>query len=501
LSSPLLSVANITKTFPGGVIALDEVSMDFHPGEFTVILGENGAGKSTLVKIMYGIYTPDKGSIILKGREVEIKSSLDAIKKGIVMVSQIPQLIDRLTVVENISLSLTRIGMFETMTRVRRFFKEVGEKIGIKVNPDAKVWSLTYTQKQLIEITRAILLDAMVLILDEALTYLPMEERRKFYVYLNEFKEKGRSVILITHKIPEALEIADKIYVLRRGKLVGALDKASANIDKIRDLMFGEAAKTITYERFTKPYETPVGDIVLNIRNLVVEGDYGEIAVNNVSLGVRAGEIIGIAGVVGNGQRELLEAIVGLRRVREGRVVIDNHDVTNKGVKLTRESGVGFIPDQPLRYAVSADNNIVENVAALFSRKNFVVNWKSMRELSEKLINEYGIYPPRPEMHVKLLSGGNIMKTVVSRELEYASKALVAYNPTRGLDEATSTFVRRKMKEKAVNSKLAVLFASEDLDEVLQLSDSLYVMNRGVLYGPFDPVSTPRSKIEELMVV
>ncbi|MCC6054752.1 MAG: ATP-binding cassette domain-containing protein, partial [Thermosphaera sp.] len=209
MSSPLLSVENITKAFPGGVIALDNVSMNFQPGEFTVILGENGAGKSTLVKILYGIYTPDKGSIILKGKPVEIKSSLDAIKMGIVMVSQIPQLIDRLTVVENISLSLTSIGMFETMTRVRRFFKEVGEKIGIKVNPDAKVWSLTYTQKQLIEITRAILLDAMVLILDEALTYLPMEERRKFYVYLNEFKEKGRSVILITHKIPEALEIAD----------------------------------------------------------------------------------------------------------------------------------------------------------------------------------------------------------------------------------------------------------------------------------------------------
>lgn len=501
MTSPLLSVVEVTKSFPGGVIALDDVSMEFYPGEIVAILGENGAGKSTLVKILYGIYSPDKGEIFFQGKRIVIGSPIDAIKKGIVMVSQIPQLIDRLSVAENLSLSLTSIGLFESMKNVRRVFREISEKIGIKINPDANVWSLNYTQKQLVEIARAVLLDAKVLILDEALTYLPLEERRKFYVYLQQFKEEGRSILLITHKIPEALEISDRIYILRRGKVAGSLVKENATLDRIRELMFGEAAKLITYERFSNPYETQVGDPVIQVEDLVVEGDYGETVVNKVSFKARAGEIIGIAGIVGNGQRELLEALVGLRRIKSGRVLIDGIDVSNKGVGIIREKGVGFIPDQPLRYAVSADNTIVENIATLFARRQVLIDWNNMVEVTNKLIKEYSIYPPNPNIHVKLLSGGNIMKVVVSRELEYATRALLAYNPTRGLDEATATFVRRKIKEKAVGDKVSIVFASEDLDEVLQLSDAVFVMNRGVLYGPFDPVSTPRSKIEELMVM
>lgn len=501
MSNPILSVREISKSFPGGVIALDNVSIDIYGGEFTAILGENGAGKSTLVKILYGIYTPDSGKIILEGKPVTIENPLDAIKKGIVMVSQIPQLIDRLSVSENIALSLSRVGLLASMKSVNRVFEDIATKIGVKIDPNAKTWTLSYTQKQLVEIVRAMLADAKVLLLDEALTYLPLEERRKFYEYLKEFKEKGKAIVFITHKIPEALEIADRIYVLRRGRLAGSLTAKEATLDAVRLLMFAEASKSIIYERFSPPMDSVIDRVILDVRDLLVLGDYGEPAVNGVSIQVRAGEIAGIAGVTGNGQRELVEAIVGLRRVEKGSVVVDGLDITNKGVKATREIGIGFIPDQPLRFAVSTDNTVLENMTALFSRREFTLNWSKYRDLAIKLINEYGIYPPDPNIDVKILSGGNMMKTVVSRELSYATKALVAYNPTRGLDEVTACMVRRKMKERASQDKLAILFASEDLDEILQLSDTVYVMNKGRLYGPFDPEKTPRSDIEHLMVI
>ncbi len=497
----LVSIEGLTKTFPGDVVALENVSIDIARGEFTAILGENGAGKSTLVKILYGVYVADKGVIRIEGREVQIKNPTDAIKNGIVMVSQIPQLIDRLTVEENLSLSLARLGLLSSPRKLRKTIEEVSGKLKTKIDPTAKVWSLTYTQKQIVEIIRAVMLGAKLLILDEALTYLPLEERRKFYAYLKEFKEQGGAVVFTTHKIPEALEVADRIYVLRRGRLVGSLTREEATLDKVRELMFGEAAKQITYERFSEPYSVPPGRSIIEVKNLRVLGDFEELAVRDVSLVVREGEIVGIAGVVGNGQRELLEAVVGLRPVSGGAIIIDGVEITRKGVSTTRELGVGFIPDQPLRYAASSENTVLENIAALFSRKNLIIRWNEMKSLTQKLIREFAIWPPREEAHVKLLSGGNIMKVVVSREITYARKALVAYNPTRGLDEVTATHVRRCIRNKAEKERVAVLFASEDLDEVLQLSDSVYVMNSGKLYGPFDPVKTPREEIEKFMVV
>lgn len=500
MNSVFLKVENLTKIFPGGVVALDNVTLEIKGGEFTAILGENGAGKSTLAKILYGIYTPDSGVIKIGGRVVEIGNPIKAIKKGIVMVSQIPQLIDRLTVVENVSLSLSKIGLLSNLRKVSRLIEEASGRIGVKIEPNAKVWSLTYTQKQIVEIIRAMLLDAKVLILDEALTYLPADERRRFYSYLSDLKKQGRAVVFVTHRIPEALEIADKIYVLRRGRLVGFLTRDEVSLEKVRELMFGEAAKYVTYERFTKSCQKPPGRCVIKVEDLEVLGDFGELVVKGVSLNVREGEIVGIAGVSGNGQRELLEALVNLRHVKSGRVFIDGVDVTNKGVRVVRELGVGFIPDQPLRYAVSSDNTILENIATLFSRNNFFVQWDLMRKIAGSLIEECSVWPPRTDVYVKLLSGGNIMKVAVCKEIAFSKKALIAYNPTRSLDEIAAIHVRRMIRGKADNDNTAVLFASEDLFEVLQLSDVVYVMNNGKLYGPLDPVKTPVDEIEKLMV-
>jgi len=494
-----LLLKDITKTFPGGVIALQDVSMKLRGGEFVALLGENGAGKSTLMKILYGIYTPDKGSILLNNEELIIRKPSDAIRKGIIMVSQSPQLIDRLTVAENLTLGLENVKPLGGFSTASIMLKEYSVKVGVKIKPEDKVWSLTYTQKQLVEIVRALILGAKVLILDEALTYLPIEERKKFYVFLQEFKRKGGAVVVITHKIPEALEVADRIVVLRKGRLSGELTREEATLERVRELMFAEAAKEITYERL--PGSVKSEKPVIKAEDVWVQGDFGVPAVKGVSIEVKEGEVAGIAGVVGNGQRELLEALIGLRRIDKGRVSIDGVDVTNKGIGKIRNMGIGFIPDLPLRYGVSQDNNIIENIAVLFHREKLVIDWDRIQGLTRDIIKTFKILTPSEFYPVKILSGGNLMKVVVGRELNYSRKALIAYNPTRALDEITAVQVRRIIKDKAMNERVAVLFASEDLDEVYQLSDTIYVMNSGKIHGPFDPETTPREEIERLMVM
>ncbi len=494
----VIEVRGITKRFPG-VVALDNVSIDVRKGEVLALLGENGAGKSTLVKILYGIYMPDEGEIVVEGRPVVINDPKDAIKLGIVMVSQSPQLIDSLTVSENIVIGLRKYHILTPVSKVRDYVREISKKVGIKVDPDVKVWHLSYTQKQLVEILRAILLGAKVLLLDEAITYLPLEEKKKFYKFIRDFADQGGSAVLITHKIYEAMDVADRITVLRRGKVVGTVEKAETSIEEIRRMMFGERAKDISYERL--PASTPSNEEVLRISDLWVRGDFGEFVVRGVNISVRSGEVVGIAGVAGNGQRELIQAVMGLRKVDKGKIYFLGKDVTNKGTKLLRKMGVGYIPDLPVKYGVSLDNTIEENIAILPVFANFYIDWGRIRELAEKLIKEYKIMTPSSTAPVKLLSGGNIMKVLVSRELTVAKKLLVAYNPTRALDEATAIKVRKIIKEKAIRDKIAVLFASEDLDEVMQMSDRILVINSGEIVGEFKAEEAVREEIEKLMVM
>ncbi len=495
---PIVIIKNITKRFPG-VIALDKVSMDIRRGEVHALLGENGAGKSTLVKILYGIYTPDEGEIIVEGKSVKIHDPMDAIKLGIIMVSQSPQLIDSLTVAENIILGLQKYGILAPVSRVEEYIRKASKEVGIKVDPRVKVWHLSYTQKQLVEILRAILLGAKVLLLDEAITYLPLEEKRKFYKFIRAFADKGGSVVLITHKIYEAMDVADRITVLRLGRVVGTVDRNKVSIEDVRKMMFGERSAEITYERL--PTSKPEPRTVLEVKDLWVIGDFGEYAVKGASLEVKAGEVVGIAGVAGNGQKELIQAIVGIRKVDKGRVKILGTDVTNKGTKYVRKLGVGYIPDIPTRYGVSLDNSVEENIAILPTFTKFYINWGKIREITMKLIKEYKIKTPDTRTPVKLLSGGNIMKVLVSRELTVATKLLVAYNPTRALDEATAIKVRKIIKEKAMKERVGVLFASEDLDEVFQLSDKILVINSGKIVGVFEAEKAKREEVEKLMVM
>ncbi|MEM4482204.1 MAG: ATP-binding cassette domain-containing protein [Desulfurococcaceae archaeon] len=495
----ILVVRNISKSFPGNVQALNKVSLELKSGEILALLGENGSGKSTLIKILYGIYLPDEGEIFLDGRRLSVLSPRDAINKGIVMIPQTPQLIDKLSVAENLLLGISKYGFFTKVSEIVETIKLLEASTGIRIDPKAIARTLTYTQKQLVEIARAITLGARILLLDEAFTYLPLEERRRFYKYLLEFKAKGNSVVLVTHKIPEALEVADRISVLRKGALVATFMKEEISADNLRYAMFGENGAKITHSRIQGGKIE--GRTVIHVKNLAVMGDFYEEIVKGASLSARAGEIVGITGIAGNGQKELVEAIVGLRRVSRGSVVIDGFDVTNKGVHEVRGLGVGFIPDSPLKFGVAPDMDIISNIAVLFSRKNFLIPQEEIRKITWEIINDYQITAKDEGTPVKHLSGGNLMKVIIGRELAYAKRALIAYNPTRNLDELTSSNVRVSIREKAVKGGLAVLLVSEDLDEVQQMCDSIYVMSSGRLHGPFHPETTSRDELEKLMVL
>jgi len=496
----VLKVKNLTKRFPG-VTALDNVNFELRYGEVHGLLGENGAGKSTLVKILYGIYTPDSGEIYIDGRKAVITSPIDALKYGLALVSQNPQLIDKLTIAENLILGLTKLGLMTPIRKIYGKLRELSEELGTEIDPNIEVWKLSYTQKQLVEILKALLLGAKVLMIDEAATLLPSNEKRRFYEFLRKFTLKGGSVILITHKISEALEVSDRVTVLRLGKVVGTVRPNEVSIDDVRMMMFGERIKEVSYYTEEQIKVLVRNKVVLDVKDLWVLGDHGTYAVRGVSFKVHRGEILGIAGIAGNGQNELVQSIMGLRKVVRGRIIIDGHDVTNRDTAKVRKLGVGYIPDSPLKHGIAPDGSIEDNIAMLPCIAKGIVRWSYIRSLARKLISEYDIVTPSTKTPIKLLSGGNIMKVLVSRELSIARKLLIAYNPTRALDEATAIKVRKMIKRKAWEEGTSVLLVSEDLDEVLQLSDYVAVMNSGKFVSLIPKERIVREEVEKLMVV
>jgi len=507
-----VSVKDLRKSFPGGVTALDGVSLDIHFGEILALLGENGSGKSTLVKVLYGIYAPDSGEVRVniggKLTRVLINEPIEAMHYGIVLVSQVPQLIDKLSVAENLAITLSSLKWkgatsLSGVSRVSSVIEKECERLGLKIDPNEKVYNLTYTLKQQVELLRALTIGARVLLLDEVLTYLPTREKKRFYDILLKLRKEGRSIVLITHKLPEAFEVSDRIAVMRNGKILGVVNAGEITLQEVRSMMFGAAVKLLINDKTPsrKAGKTLGGEEIV-VEQLHVKDDYGRDAVRGVNLVVRKGEIVGIAGVAGNGQRELLEAVVGLRRPERGIVRIAGLDITKRGARLARSLGVSFIPDRPLEYGCSVDHSVLDNMAVPFSLTNgLLLRWGRLREIAEKVIGEYQVVAPGVDASLKSLSGGNIMKVVVSKEIESASRAIVAHNPTRALDEVSAAFVRQRIRSRAERDRLAVLMASEDLDEVLRMSDVVYVANSGRLYGPLDPESTPREEVEKLMVM
>ena len=505
MAENILELRNITKTF-GDFAAVDGVDFELRAGEIHAILGENGAGKSTLMNLIYGLYQPTSGRIYVTDREawrrrLRAKSPRDAIANGIGMVHQHFMLIENLTVAENIALALGQLrsnparnvpsnGDYKQWLGKFRFKKEdairiteeLSERFGLIVDPTALVGSLSVGLKQRVEILKALAVDARILILDEPTAVLSPQEVEGFFTILRKLQADGRAIIFISHKMKEVLSISDRITVLRRGKKVYLGKTGELTARELAREMIGEDVNDV--ERSSSPpLENDPPDNVLQLSNLTVLGSRDEVAVSDVSMETCRGEIVGIAGVDGNGQRELAEAIMGLRHNASGTIGILG--ANPQGTKAVRRRGVGYIPEDRQTTGVIAAFSVTDNLLLNVTHLENLAQWnvlheKRKRETAEQLISDYDIRPPLADIPASSLSGGNQQKIVLAREISLQPDLLIAVNPTRGLDVNAAHYVHENLLVQR-DKKKSVLLISTELDEVLLLSDRLYVMSRGKL--------------------
>jgi ABC-type uncharacterized transport system ATPase subunit len=488
--APLLELRGITKRFPG-VLANDRVDFDLRRGEVHALLGENGAGKSTLMNILYGLYTPDEGQILLEGRPIELGSTKAAIEHGIGMVHQHFMLIPVMSVAENIVLAIEprTNGVLLDYDAARKRVRELSERYGLAVNPDARVDRITVGQQQRVEILKALYRGAEVLILDEPTAVLTPQEASELFEILRSLKTQGKSIIFISHKLNEVLEIADRITTLRRGVVVGTVPAAGATEEGLARMMVGREVLLRVDKKPPQP-----GAPLLQVENLTVIDDRGLEAVRDVSLEVRGGEIVGIAGVDANGQSELIDAIAGLRHVKAGRIVVDGEDITHAHAKEALDSGIGHIPEDRHRRGLVLPFTLAENLALSAYRKPpysrlWFLNLRGIYSRARRLLKEFDVRGGGPSTPAFALSGGNQQKVVLAREIDGDPKVLIAAQPTRGLDVGAIEFVHRRLVEQR-DAGRAVLLVSLELEEILSLSDRILVIYEGRMVGEFPPTAT-----------
>lgn len=488
---------NITKRFPG-VLANSDINFDVRAGEIHALLGENGAGKSTLMKILYGLYKPDEGAILVNGAPIKIKSPLDAMRQGIGMVHQHFQLVPPFTVAENIALGLpSSRGAILDLDVVSKRIRELAEQYGLNVDPSALVWQLAVGQQQRVEILKALYRDAALLILDEPTAVLTPQEVDELFVTLRKLTETGHSLIFISHKLHEVMEISDRVTVLRNGRVVGTKATKETNQKELARMMVGRDVVTA----WDKP-QVDASRTVLQIKGLTALSDKGLPAVKNLSLDVCAGEIVGIAGVSGNGQREFAEAITGLRHVTNGTVIVNGRDLTNRAPAEIIASQVAFIPEERMTMGVISDFTVQENAIlethadAPLARATFF-DFGKIQAHTATLVREYDVKTPTLDTPVKALSGGNIQKLILARELARQPKLLIAAQPTRGVDIGATEYIHQRLIEKR-NQGTAIVLISEDLDEVIALADRIAVMYEGEIVGIVPP-NTARDDLGLMM--
>jgi general nucleoside transport system ATP-binding protein len=483
----VLELRGITKQFPG-VLANDHVDFELRRGEVHALLGENGAGKSTLMNILYGLYHPDEGQILVKGEPVRFHSPKDAINRGIGMVHQHFMLIPVMTVAENIVLANepTRAGLLLDTDAADRRVRELSRSFNFAIDPDARVESITVGQQQRVEILKALYRNADILILDEPTAVLTPQEASELFEILRTLTREGMSVIFITHKLNEVLEIADRITVVRRGKRIDTVDRQGATEEGLARMMVGREVLL----RVEKPVSAP-GDPVLTVDDLHVFDDRGLEAVRGVSFEVRGGEIVGIAGVDGNGQTELIDAITGLRKAASGRVGVGGRNVTGATPSRILDSGLGHIPEDRQRRGLVLEFSLAENVAlhdydkAPGSRSGWLFPRQLIRRARE-LLTQFDVRGGGPQTLASALSGGNQQKVVLAREIGRGPSVLIAAQPTRGLDVGAIEFVHRRLVEARDNGK-AVLLVSLELDEIISLSDRTLVLYEGEIVAQHGP--------------
>ncbi len=481
MEKEIIIFRGITKRFPPDILANDRVSFAVEKGTIHVVLGENGAGKTTLMNILYGIHQPDEGSILLRGREVRITSPRVAIELGIGMVHQHFRLIPNHRVWENVILGFPRAPRFFPAARAREMVRNLSQEYGLDVDPDAYVWQLSAGEQQRVEILKTLLRKAEILILDEPTSVLTPSDAEKLFSVLQKMKEEGRTCLFITHKFSEVREVGDRITILRKGRVVETVAKGEADFESLATMMVGEKVSLF----LEKPLVTP-GEPLLQVEDLWVLDDRGFPRVQGVSLTLREGEIVGVAGVVGNGQRELAEALAGLRTPLRGRVFLKGNDLTGSSPRNVREAGLGYVPEDR-RMSLIGDLTVEENLILrdyqepLFRRGTFL-DWKRVREYAENVITAYRIVPPLPRLPVRLLSGGNRQRVALAQALVSRPQVLVVANPTVGLDILATGFIHRlllSLQEEGVG----ILLISGDLDEILTLSDRILVLYRGTIVG------------------
>ncbi len=476
-----VEMRNIVKRFPG-VLANSRVSFDVHAGEIHALLGENGAGKSTLMRQLYGLYQPDEGEIVIDGRPYVFRSPADAIRAGIGMIHQHFMLVPTLTVTQNVALGLrsSREPLLD-LDKVTRRIQELSEAYGLKVDPHAFVWQLSVGEQQRVEIMKALYRGASLIILDEPTAVLTPQEVNDLFATLRRMVQEGHSLVFISHKLHEVMDISDRITVLRDGKVIGTRPTREVTRDELVRMMVGRELKEL------EPRPLKPGPAALKIEGLKTVGDRGTESLHGIDLQIHAGEILGLAGVSGNGQRELAECLAGMRKAIAGRITVGQNDITASTLNQRIDAGMAYIPEERMRDGAIREFSVEENIylhdhsSAQYTHGIFL-DFPRMESHAVDLVDEFTVKTPSLDTPLKNLSGGNIQKLIMARELSRRPEALIAAQPTRGVDIGATEYIHQRLLAQR-EAGTAILLISEDLDEIRTLSDRIAIIYEGRIVG------------------
>ena len=496
MAQELLRMEGITKIYPNGFMANKDVTFSVDQGEICALIGENGAGKTTLMKILFGLENCQEGSIYIKGEKVSIANPLDAIAKGVGMVHQHFMQVPNLTVAENVMLGNEpgKAGVFDAKKAVE-LTTEAAKKFQLDVNPTALIRDLSVGQKQKVELLKALIRGVEVLILDEPTAVLTPQETRELFVQLKFLRDSGYGIIFISHKLDEVMELCSRCTILRLGRVTGGGDIKDLNPAKISRLM---VQRDVVLEIEKDPPKT--AETVLHVENLNYLDDIGKQIVKNLTFGVRAGEIVGIAGVEGNGQTETSEIITGLRRRTGGQIYINGTETSKKNIRGIRDLGLAHISEDRMKYGIAESLSVRDNIVSIYlDDKQFTkgpfLNVKKLNAFVDECIEEFEIATSGGSEMVHLLSGGNIQKVIVAREFSGNNNLIVANQPTRGIDVGTSELIRKLLVKYTRERNVGALLISSDLNEILELSDRLIVMKGGEIVAQFNDVKSVTDEI------
>lgn len=494
----IIEMKHIVKDF-NGFKANNDVNLTLYQGEILALLGENGAGKSTLMNILSGLIQPTSGKILINGKDVNIKNASVAKELGIGMVHQHFMLAHSFTVLENIILGHeTTNGPVLNLKKARQQVLALSKRYGLAINPDAKVSDITVAQQQKVEILKVLYRGTNILIFDEPTAVLTPQEITEFIQIIKGLAKEGKSIILITHKLEEIKASADRVTVIRAGKDVGTFDVSAVSDEKLAELMVGHYVEM----KLVKP-KSKFGDTILNVNNLKVKEKRGNLAVKGLSFQVKAGEILGVAGIDGNGQDELVEAITGLRHVESGNIQIKGKDMTNQKTRKITELGVSSIPADRQKYGLILQLSLADNLALQsYYHKPFsnhgIINFQKIHEHAQRLIKKFDIRTSSENLAAGELSGGNQQKVIIARELDRNSDLIIAFQPTRGLDVGAIEYIHKQLLAQRAAGK-AILLISYELNEIMQLSDRILVLHNGQKSGEVSPETTNETELGLLM--